>query len=115
MYSRSKRRIKKNSTPKLKEELSDIKEYDIIFIGYPIWFGIFPCPLLTQLQKLDFENKIIMPFCTNEGSGIEGSLNDIKKNCKGGIIKEGLSIQGSTVKNSKENIQKWIEKNLEIN
>ncbi len=56
-----------------------------------------------------------MHFCTNEGSGIEGSLNDIKKNCKGGIIKEGLSIKGSTVKNSKEIIEKWIEKNLEIN
>ena len=115
MYSRSKRRIKKKSTPKLKEEFSDIKKYDIICIEYPIWFGSFPCPLLTQLQKLDFENKIIMHFCTNEGSGIEGSLNDIKKNCKGGIIKEGLSIKGSTVKNSKEIIEKWIEKNLEIN
>ena len=88
MYSRSKRRIKKNSTPKLKEELSDIKEYDIIFIGYPIWFGIFPCPLLTQLQKLDFENKIIIPFCTNEGSGIEGSLNNIKKIVKVILLKK---------------------------
>ncbi len=54
-----------------------------------------------------------MPFSTNEGSGIEGSM--ILKKCKGDIIKEGLSIKGSTVKNSKEIIQKWIEKNLEIN
>ena len=104
--------LKMKARPELKESLSDIKKYDIILIGYPIWWGTFPCPLFTQLEKLDFKNKIVLPFCTHEGSGISGSMSDIKKCCSGAIIKEGLSIQGSTVKNSKATVFKWIDNNF---
>lgn len=106
----AKNELKVKARPELKESLSDIKKYNTIFIGYPIWWGTFPCPLLTQLEKLDFKNKIVLPFCTHEGSGISGSIKDIKKCCTGAIIEDGLAIQGSAVKNSKDTVFKWIDK-----
>lgn len=57
----------------------DLKDYDTIFIGYPIWFGTNPKIILTLLDTYDLHGKKIVLFCTSGGSGIENSLADIKK------------------------------------
>jgi len=53
-----------------------------------------------------------MPFSTNEGSGFGNSITDLKKCCNGANVKHGLSIKGSKAKNSKNEVEKWIKKNL---
>ena len=93
--------------PMLKE-LIDISEYDIIFIGFPNWCGTMPMPVWTFLENNNFNNKTICPFCTNEGSGLANSINDIKKLAPTAKITEGLSIKGSQVQNSKIEFEKWI-------
>ncbi len=97
-----------NIRPKLKNSNVDISNYDIIYIGYPIWWGTMPMPMFTLLSKLNFEGKIIRPFCTHEGSGFSASILDLKRMCKGAIFEEGLSIKGSSVKSSKGKVENWL-------
>ena len=100
--------LKNGARPKLKEELKSVDNYDVIYIGYPIWYGTMPMPLFTQLEKLDFNGKIIRPFATHEGSGIANSQRDIKNICKGAIVLDGIAIRGSNVYNAKEEIENWL-------
>ena len=70
---------RKNARPELKAYLDEISDYDVIYIGAPIYWGTMPQPMFTELERLDFNGKIIMPFTTHEGSGLANVVNDIKK------------------------------------
>lgn len=104
----SKEEYSTKARPQLLNQLDSIEEYDTIYLGYPNWCGTCPMPVFTFLESYDFTGKKIKPFCTNEGSGLAGSIGDIEKSCKGGIIGLGLSLKGSMVKDSKELIKNWI-------
>lgn len=102
--------LKNQSRPPLKEYLTDISSYDVIYIGTPIWCGTMPMPLFTQLEKLDFTNKKIKVFVTNEGSGVGNIPNDLKKICKNAISIDSISIIGSEASSSKPLIEEWLKK-----
>ncbi len=99
---------KQNLRPEIKQTLTDISQYETIFIGFPNWWGTLPMPMWTQLEELDFTGKTIKPFVTHEGSGFGSSLNDLKKLCNGGKIKKGLSISGSEVYESETKVKLWV-------
>ena len=104
----AKEEFDKNARPKLKKYLSTIDDYDVIYIGYPIWCGTCPMVIFSQLEKLNFTNKIVKPFSTHEGSKLANSINNLKKYCKGADIKPGIAIRGSDVKNSELELKNWI-------
>ena len=108
----AKKELRENSKIKLKQDV-DIKEYDTIFVGYPNWWGTMPMPVWTFLEEKDSTNKKVLPFCTNEGSGLGKSESDIKKITSGAKVLKGLSINGSEVNNSEGKIRKWLEEVLE--
>lgn len=68
-----------------------------------------PMPVITELERLDFTDKIVMPFCTHEGSGMGNSESDIKRICKGAKVIKGLPIQGSYVSTAKSKVEQWIK------
>lgn len=103
---------RKGERPALKNYLADIAEYDVIFIGAPVYWGTMPQPMFTQLEKLDFAGKTVMPFCTHEGSGLAGIPSDVKDIAKGATVKQGLAIVGSDVGSSKNKVEKWIKESL---
>lgn len=102
---------KTDAKPELVNYLNNIDDYEIIYIGGPVYFGILPAPMVTQLEKLNFEDKIVKPFTTHEGSGLGLVPNQLRKICKGAKMKYGLAIKGTDVNNSKEKIEKWIKEN----
>lgn len=74
------------------ENSIDISNYDVIFLGYPIWWYTAPRIINTFLEKYDFKDKIIIPFCTSGGSEINGSINDLKNTYKDYNFKRGIRI-----------------------
>ena len=102
----AKKEIENNILPDIKSSV-DISDYDIIYIGGPVWWGHYSCPMHTLLSKLDFSNKIVKPFTTHEGSGLGNVLEDINKYCSGATIKNGLAIRGCDAENSKNMIESW--------
>jgi flavodoxin len=100
--------LRANARPKLAGHIEDIKSYEIVFLGYPNWWGTMPMPVFSFLEEYDFSGKTIAPFCTHEGSGLGRSLVDIKKFCPGTTVLQGLAIQGGAVRNSRTLIVKWL-------
>ena len=103
----AKERIRTHNAP-IKEELPDISQYDVIFVGSPIYFGGMPEELFTALKGKDYTGKIIRPFTTHEGSGISGVPMQLDDICKGAKITMGLAIRGSQVNNAKDRVKEWV-------
>lgn len=97
-----------NERPEIVNILSSIDDYEVIYVGGPIYLGLLPQPMVTQLEKLNWSGKVVRPFTTHEGSGLGSVPNQLKKICVGAEVKEGLAIRGSSVKNSKTIVEDWI-------
>lgn len=105
----------KNILPKLKSIPKSVEEYHTIYLGYPNYWGTMPMPVFTFLSMSDFSGKVIKPFCTHEGSGFGSSLSDIQAMCPNAIVSDGLSVYGSQVEKSKNEIEEWAKVNFKIN
>lgn len=88
------------------------ESYDTIYLGYPNWWETLPIPVVTFLEQLDWTGKRIIPFCTNEGSGLGKSETAIRSICKGAVVTNGVSFRGHKVKKSERQITEWARKVL---
>lgn len=68
-----------NSRPTLSGEQLDLKDYDVVLLGYPIWWDLCPRPVNTFLEKYDFSGKTVIPFATSGSSSIANSVKQFKK------------------------------------
>ena len=107
----AKKDLREDRRPELVRFPDSIDQYDTIVLGYPNYWGTIPMAVVTFLEKFDFTGKTILPFCTNEGSGMGSSESDIKKYAKGADVKSGLSINGSRAADSKPALEKWLKAN----
>jgi flavodoxin len=87
----------------------DVGPYDIVFLGYPNWWGTMPRPVFTFLENAGFSGKTIAPFCTNEGSGLGSSASDIRRLCPKAVVAPGLSIRGTDAGSSEAAVKLWID------
>ncbi len=101
---------KKNVRVAVKYFMDDLEKYDTIFVGYPNWWGTMPMVMFTFLEHYDLTGKTIIPFCTNEGSGMGTSERDLKTICKGADLKRGLAIHGSESARSENTVKAWAKK-----
>ena len=91
----AKQELRDQARPEVKNAPESIDDYDTIILGYPNWWGTMPMVCYTFLESYDFTGKRIIPFCTNEGSGMGSSVRFIKKLCPGAIVEDGTSIHGA--------------------
>lgn len=93
--------------PEIENDI-DISKYDIVYLGYPIWWGTNPKIILTFLDKYDLTGKTIILFCTSGSSGIEKSIEDIKEYKPNLNIKSGKRFAANT---PNQYIQEFVEEN----
>ena len=106
------RELRARARPPIKAFPEDIDRYDNIFIGYPNWWGTMPMAMFTLLERFDWAGRKIIPFCTNEGSGMGSSERDLAKACPGATIARGLSIHGAETLRSEKKIADWAKKSM---
>lgn len=104
---KAKEELNLNIRPQIKNKIDNINDYDVIYIGGPVWWGHLPMPLFTAIEGLNFAGKIVKPFSTHEGSGLGSIMQDIEKLCKNADIKPGLAIRGSDANSSKDKLKGW--------
>ncbi len=92
------------SRPEIAEEI-DITNYDVIYLGYPIWWEDVPHIILTFLDNQYMSEKTIIPFCTSGGSGISTSVETLKEYSNGRVL-EGRRFSGNATKDEVEN---WLK------
>ena len=99
---------KKNHDAPILVPVPDISTYEVIYIGTPVYWGLMPEEMVTALKDLDFTGKIIRPFTTHEGSGLGNIPEQLRKLCHDAILTEGLAVQGSSVYQAENEVQKWL-------
>lgn len=93
----------------IKEKLSDVSDYDTIFVMSPIYWGTYAPEMETALAGLDFTGKTVRIISTHEGSGLSDMPRDVKRMCAGANVDmNGLAIVGSQAKNSKQKVAGWL-------
>lgn len=99
-----------NARPQLATHIKNLKEYDVIFVGFPNWWYDMPKPLYTFFDEYDFSGKTVVPFCTHGGSRFSSAIKTIREMEKNATVLNGYTIARDRVAESKEGILKWLEK-----
>lgn len=107
----AKAELNAQTRPSLVHQIPDLKDYDVIVIGYPNWWGTMPMPCFTFLESIDCSHKTIIPFCTHEGSGMGRSEQDLQKTCLNSKLLKGLAIRGSAARNARQSVKDYLRKN----
>lgn len=106
----AKKELHEKARPELKKYLDSIDEYDNVFVCGPCWWGTFPMPIFTQLEKLNWNRKRVMAVMTNEGSGLGNCEGDLKKACRGARFGGGLAVHGADAAKSESTVAEWAQK-----
>lgn len=106
----AKRDQERNARPALKTEIADIEQYDVIFLGYPNWWGTIPMPIATLLEQYNFSGKTIAPFCSHGGGRLGQSVTDIVKLAPGSKITEALSAHYTGGNSLPREMDDWLRK-----
>ena len=102
--------LREKARPTLSNQTEHMDLYNMVFLCYPNWWGTIPMPIAAFLTSYDFSGKTIVPFCTNEGSGLGKSIGNIKELCPHSIVVEGLAIRGGAVSKAKNEVSQWLRK-----
>lgn len=97
-----------NARPELKTEIN-INDYDIIFIGYPLWCYDIPMAVYTFFDSYDFKDKIVIPFMTHGTSGESGTFKKIGSYLDKATVLKGFHVYGSDAEESKEAVNDWLK------
>lgn len=96
----------KNSRPALKSTKANIADYDVIYIGYPIWWGVAPRIINTFIEAHNLKGKTLIPFATSGGSGISRSITELKKSYPDITWQDGRLLNGA----SESKVRSWLGK-----
>ena len=104
------REQKENFRPTLITDVESVQPYDVIFIGYPNWWGTMPMALFSFLEKHDFSGKTLVPFCTHGGSRLGRSPSDIARLCPAATLLDGFAVRGTKASDAQRDVDAWLRR-----
>ena len=94
-----------NARPTISGGVDDMEQYNVIFLGYPIWWGQAPKIISTFLESYDLSGKTIVPFCTSGSSGIGSSATNLHSLASAATWMDGQRFSGSA---SRSTVESWV-------
>lgn len=88
---------------------ADIAQYDVLFIGYPVWFGTYAPPVITFLNQFDLSGKKIVPFCTFGSGGLESSMKDLAEAQPNAEILAGYGVRAARLEAVPKEIDQFLK------
>lgn len=92
--------------PALADKDAKVEDYDVIFLGFPIWWYVAPTIINTFLESYDFSGKKIILFATSGGSGFGKTVERLKGSCPGAVLMEGRMMNGGL---SEKTLSDWVD------
>ena len=92
--------------PAITGKLEGMEQYDMVFVGFPIWWYVAPTIINTFLESYDFSGKTVVPFATSGGSGMGKTNERLAPSCPGSILLKGKMLNGSL---SQEELKAWVQ------
>lgn len=102
VYIESNSEIRNNERPALTDTVENMDEYDVVFVGYPVWWHATPAPINTFLESYNLTGKLIIPFCTSGGSDIDETMPTFLNSC------EGLAVYGERRIGGTSQLDGWL-------
>lgn len=100
---------KNNVRPAISGNIENIGQYDVFYIGYPIWWGDMPMVLYTFFDTYDLSDKTVALFCTSGGSGLSGTVDAVKALEPNATVTEGLHIGSESSSDPDSAVSEWLE------
>lgn len=97
-----------DARPELASLPENLNQYDVIFLGFPNWWGDMPMALYSFLDEVDLTGKTIVPFVTSGGSGFSNTISTIESMESGATVQDGLSISGSSATEAQDQVSEWL-------
>ena len=98
-----------NAHPAISTKIADFDKYDVVFLGYPNWWGSFPMPVATFVETYKLDGKTVAPFFTHGGGGEQRCLSDLQKLAPNAKFTQDLVLSGSSAKNAQGEIKSWVD------
>ena len=98
-----------NARPEITGVIENIADYDTIYVGFPNWWGDMPMILYSFFDSYDLSGKTVALFCTSGGSGLSGSVNEVKALEPESIVTTGLHIGSGAADNPDDAVARWLE------
>ena len=109
----AKKELADKARPEIKGGVENMEQYEIVFLGYPIWWGDMPMAVYTFMDSYDFSDKVVIPFNTHEGSGESGTYSAIGSYLPNSQILDGMAIQGQTAQEfssaTQQSVRDWLD------
>ena len=102
----------KGVTPEINPLKSKVADYDVVFIGYPIWFGTYAPPIATLLDKIDLSGKTVVPFCTFGSGGLESSAKDLAAKQPKATIRQGYGVRAARLDAVPKEVEDFLARNF---
>ena len=106
----AKKAQEQDARPELATQVPNMADYDVVFLGYPIWWSDLPMPVYTFLESYDWNGKTIVPFVTSAGDVLTGKERDIPNHAKGAKMLDGIGFEGKRVQENPESVRPEVEK-----
>ena len=94
--------------PEIAETVQNFEQYDVVYLGYPNWWGDMPMIVYTFLDEYDFSGKTIAPFVTSGGSGFSGTIGTIESMEPDAVVVDGLSLGSSEANDPADAVSEWL-------
>ena len=98
-------------TPEIQPIKADIAEYEVVFIGYPIWFGTYAPPVATFLNQVDLGGKKVVPFCTFGSGGLDSSMRDLVAAEPDAKVLPGYGVRAARLEAMPKEIDQFLKAN----
>lgn len=97
-----------NARPAISGSIENIEQYDVIYVGFPNWWGDMPMILYTFFDTYDLSGKTVVPFVTSGGSGFSDTISTIRRLESGASVLEGLSLISSLASDPGSDVADWL-------
>ena len=94
---RGRKELMEGPLPAIHEIKADVKAYDVIFLGFPVWFGTYATPVAAALDSLDLSGKKVVPFCTFGSGGLDSSSKALKNEFPDAEILPGYGVRAARI------------------
>jgi len=95
--------------PEIQPVKADLAKYDVIFLGYPIWFGTYAPPVVTFLNQVDLSGKKIVPFCTFGSGGLDSSVRDLAETQPNAEILPGYGVRAARLDAMPKEVDQFLK------
>ena len=110
LLRRAAEEMRNDARPEINGTIENFDEYDVIYVGYPIWNADLPPIINTFLEQYNFDRKTVVPFCTHGGSGLAGTPETISDKLPNStVIQNAFSLSRTNMDNAPSEVENWLQ------